>query len=122
MCVVGFVPVRRSAVFDGGPQGDDEIGLALARRLLTAAGRTALANSILVRHSRTMGSSSLSNGCLHCGALQGVFPVGEDLTALLASRGVDALDVLVTAELPTLDWVALLNHHEMELPPHWAAG
>lgn len=84
--------------------------MALAVRLLERNGRTDLTALVKSRYSRTMRERQLSNGCRHCDALQGNFPVQEEAFARVAATGgPDGLDTLLVAECPVLAWQAVVH-------------
>jgi hypothetical protein len=56
---------------------EDKDALSLARDLLQQAGKPGLAASIKERFSKTAGGAYLSNGCQHCDAIQGDWPLGH---------------------------------------------
>ncbi|MDI3409451.1 hypothetical protein [Streptomyces cavernicola] len=74
------------------------------KQRLSQAGQERLADSIKPRWSATLRSRYLSSGCWNCDALQGDFPVDEEASQLLYDKGVDALDAVLVAEVPTLVW------------------
>jgi hypothetical protein len=87
-----------------------ESGLALeyAAELLAAAGHPHT-STIKTRSSRTARERYLSNGCLHCDALFGRFPVAEKLTEVLAANAVSTLPVLATVERSAIEWYSLIG-------------
>jgi hypothetical protein len=52
------------------------------------------------RWSGTLGRSSWSNGCVHCDALQGNFPLYELFVELAAVDALDDLSVFGVARMP----------------------
>ncbi|MFD3504348.1 hypothetical protein ACFWWT_37735 [Streptomyces sp. NPDC058676] len=50
-----------------------------------------------------MRERQLSNGCGHCDALQGNFPVHQEATGRVTASGVDGLDTLLVAACPVLE-------------------
>ncbi len=89
---------------------DDEQALATAVDLLQSTGNVSLTDPIKVRTSRTAGSTQLSNGCQHCDALQGNFFIyHEELLEILSANGLDGLEHLTDADLPTARWNELLD-------------
>jgi hypothetical protein len=57
----------------------------------------------------------LTNGCQHCDTLQGNFFIyHEELAEVLSANGVDGLDHLTDADLPTERW--------QHLHRRWATG
>lgn len=93
----------------------DEQVLAVAAELLAATGNVGLTRPIKQRSSRTAGTTGLTNGCQHCDALQGNFFIyHEELMEVLSANGVDGLDHLTDADLPTHRW--------QQLHRRWATG
>ena len=93
----------------------DEQALAAAGELLRATGSVGLVRSIKVRTSRTTGTTALSNGCQHCDALQGDFFIyHQELLDVLSANGVDGLEHLADADLPSERWE--------QLHRRWASG
>jgi hypothetical protein len=111
--VVGMHP---AAAVDGDlVTCDDEQALTAAAELLRTTGNVGLTRPIKVRTSRTTGTTQLSNGCQHCDALQGNFFIySEELMEVLSANGLDGLDHLTDADLPTDQWRQLHNR--------WANG
>lgn len=69
--------------------------MSVAVRLLERQGRADLTATVAYRYSRTMRKQQLTNGCQHCDALQGNFPVhGEALTRVTSAGGPDTLLVV----------------------------
>jgi hypothetical protein len=87
---------------------ENRLVLAYAAELLAAAGHPQTA-TIKARRSRTAKATYLSNGCCHCDALFGQFPVSEKLTEVLASDKVNTLPVLATVERSAIEWYALVG-------------
>jgi hypothetical protein len=56
-----------------------------------------------------MRERQLSNGCGHCDALQGNFPVHDGARGRVAASGVDGLDTLLVAACPVLEWQAIVH-------------
>ncbi|MCF3129115.1 hypothetical protein [Streptomyces olivochromogenes] len=102
-CVVGLRPFR-PALTDPGPRSVDGISLVWVRELLEQAGVDWLASSIKPRWSATMRQRYLSNGCQHCDALQGDFPLEGEVSELVRESGVEALDTVLVADVPALVW------------------
>ena len=80
------------AVHDAGAERSDDWvwfenkhALAFARKLLLRAGQARFAGTIKPRFSRTAGGAYLSNGCEHCDAIQGDWPIGR-VDLFLSSR------------------------------------
>ncbi|AGL15150.1 hypothetical protein [Actinoplanes sp. N902-109] len=94
---------------------DDEQALATAVELLSATGNVGLTRPIKVRTSRTARTTSLTNGCQHCDALQGNFFIyHEELMEVRSANGTDGLDHLADADLPTEQW--------QQLHRRWSTG
>ncbi|MEW1628999.1 hypothetical protein AB0387_16565 [Streptomyces sp. NPDC089173] len=86
--------------------------MALAVQLLERNGRVDLTAQVKYRDSGTMRERQLANGCRHCDALQGNFPVQEEAFAQVAAAGgPDGLDTLLVAECPTLAWQAVVHNN-----------
>ncbi|MFD0110152.1 hypothetical protein [Streptomyces sp. NPDC127164] len=84
--------------------------MELAVHLLERNGRTDLTAPVKSRYSRAMRERQLTNGCRHCDALQGNFPVQEEVFGqVVAAGGPDGLDTLLVAECPTLEWQAVVH-------------
>ncbi|KUL25302.1 hypothetical protein [Actinoplanes awajinensis] len=93
----------------------DEQALAVAAQLLRATGKVGLAQPIKTRTSRTAGGTGLTNGCQHCDALQGNFFIyHQELMEVLSTNGVEGLEHLADADLPTERW--------HQLHRRWATG
>jgi hypothetical protein len=73
-------------------------------RLPQQAGMTALADSIKERFSRTAGGAYLSNGCQHCDAIQGDWPLGRAVSDYAQSGPLDELPVLAAIEVAGATW------------------
>ncbi|GGT07801.1 hypothetical protein GCM10010286_36360 [Streptomyces toxytricini] len=109
VCLAGLYPQRPARGYVGLFTTDSPRTLALARRLLQNHGHAALAATVRPRYSGTMRKRQLSNGCSHCDALQGNFPVQEEALGRVAASGVDGLDTLVIADCPVLEWQAVVH-------------
>ncbi len=107
-CVVALYPSRPAST-DLWPRTVDEDSLVWVRDLLQRAGQHRLARSIKPRWSATAGVRYLSNGCLHCEALQGDFPLEEEASALVREGGPQALDTALVADVPTLAWLRFVH-------------
>ncbi|MEV5910522.1 hypothetical protein ACWEGX_09730 [Streptomyces chartreusis] len=107
-CVVGLYPDRPSPA-EGSPRTVDESSRAWIKELLRDHGFVRLAASIKPRWSSTLGSRYLSNGCLHCDALQGDFPLEEEASDLVRERGMQALDTLLVAEIASPVWQRVVH-------------
>ncbi len=83
---------------------DDEELLGLAWQHLPAEARERWrVGEVRRRHSRTTGTTYLSNGCASCGALFGAFPLHEELVEALV-EGAAALVELAAVEMPASRW------------------
>ncbi|WP_240109622.1 hypothetical protein [Streptomyces sp. MUM 203J] len=79
-------------------------------QLLERNGRADLTAQVKSRYSRTMRERQLTNGCRHCDALQGNFPVHEEaFDQVVAAGGPDGLDTLLIADCPTQEWQAVVH-------------
>ncbi|MFE1763883.1 hypothetical protein ACFW81_06650 [Streptomyces angustmyceticus] len=107
-CVVGLYP-SRPARTDRWARwvGKDE--RAWIKPLLAGARFERIAESIKLRWSSTVEGRYLSNGCQRCDALQGDFPVEEEASDLVREDGVDALDTLLVAQVPTPVWQRVVH-------------
>ena len=110
-CVVGLYPDTPAKAYWGLVTTDGESALTTAVSLLRGAGQIDLAATIKPRYSRAAQARYLSNGCRHCDALQGDFPLSEDLQDAFVSKGVEGLDCLAIAPCPTSTWHELIHHH-----------
>jgi hypothetical protein len=111
VCVVGLRPQLPARV-DPLAWNVDRTSLAWLKPLLADAGQQPLAESIKSRWSRTEGARYLSNGCQHCDALQGAFPLDEDVAEAVQDGGVDALDTAATVQASSLDWWEVVHGHD----------
>lgn len=110
MCIIGVYPARPSRGYCGLFTTETGQTMALAVRLLERSGRGDLAATVKYRYSQTARKQQLTNGCQHCDALQGNFPVQEDAFARVVSAGgPDGLDTLLVADCPVLEWQAVVH-------------
>ncbi|NEA14218.1 hypothetical protein [Streptomyces halstedii] len=107
--LIGLYPQRPARGYVGLFTTDNAKTMALVRRLLRQHGHAALAATVKSRYSRTMRERQLSNGCGHCDALQGNFPVHDEAMGRVAASGVDGLDTLLVAGCPVLGWQAIVH-------------
>ncbi len=108
-CLVGLYPQQPARGFDCLRTGD-EITLALVRKLLQMGGRPDLGATIKIRYSSIMGRY-LSNGCIHCDALQGDFYLQEEVSDRLGTHGMGGLETLLTVDCPVLDWYPVVHQN-----------
>jgi hypothetical protein len=97
--------------------------LSLARDLLQQAGRTAAADSIKERFSRTAGGAYLSSGCQHCDAIQGDWPLGRAVADYAQSGPLGELPVLAAIEVADATWTGAAAQQNMSrrgYPLTWA--
>lgn len=89
----------------------DEALLEWAGQLLPEpVRRHAGVGEIKRRYSRTVGESYWSNGCAHCDALQGAFPLGEAVVEALGAQGdLSGLVAVHRVQLVATVWDDLVN-------------
>jgi hypothetical protein len=92
---------------------EDKPALELARRLLLDAGQDRLATAIKQRFSRTASARYLSNGCLHCDAIQGDWPLGQAISDYASGATLGDLPVLAVASVPQASWEAIFGTRSM---------
>jgi hypothetical protein len=99
------------AVHDAGAQRsddwvwfEDKHALALARDLLLGAGKGRLAATIKSRFSRTAGGAYLSNGCEHCDAIQGDWPIGRVISEWGFAEPLSELPILASVAVASAVW------------------
>jgi hypothetical protein len=79
--------INRDDIETAAPQGETWLAKYLPNELLASVGIGAIKR----RYSRTVRSSYLSNGCVHCGALQGAFiehEIASEANPVLTSHAV----------------------------------
>ena len=109
-CIAGLYPARPARGYCGLFTTENPRTMELAVHLLERNGRADLTAPVKSRYSRTMRERQLTNGCRHCDALQGNFPVQEEVFGqVVAAGGPDRLDTLLVAECPTLEWQAVVH-------------
>jgi hypothetical protein len=98
--LVGLLPFA-SRTIDNLLLCDDEAVLRLAAELLGERGRQAhQVGRIKSRYSRTVGHAYLSNGCFHCDAILGDFPLyHEELPLALEDGNLTSLTELAVADI-----------------------
>src|SRR6266487_893216 len=102
---------------------EDKHALNLARDLLRRTGKTSLADSIKERFSKTAGSAYLSNGCQHCDAIQGDWPLGRAVSDYAQATPLGELPVLATMAVADAAWHAVAARQGMRrcgYPMTWA--
>ncbi|MFI5745431.1 hypothetical protein ACIBBE_05765 [Streptomyces sp. NPDC051644] len=109
VCLIGLYPQRPGRGHVGLFTTDNAKTMALVRRLLQQHGHAPLAATVKSHYSRTMRERQLSNGCCHCDALQGNFPVHDEALSRFAADGADGLDTLLVAACPVLEWQAIVH-------------
>ncbi|MFF8732063.1 hypothetical protein ACF073_37180 [Streptomyces sp. NPDC015171] len=108
LCLIGLYPNQPSRGYVGLHTTDNEKTMALCQRLAEGNGRPELAVGVKSRYSRTLRERELANGCRHCDALQGNFPVHEEALGRVAAGGVDGLDTLLVVGCPVVEWHAVI--------------
>ena len=83
---------------------EDKHALSLARELLLRAGQPELAATIKDRFSKTAGGRYLSNGCQHCNAIQGDWPLGHAVSDYALGGPLEELPVLATCHAAEAAW------------------
>ena len=92
---------------------EDKHALTFARDLLQKSGNSNIANTIKERFSRTAGSAYLSNGCEHCDAIQGDWPLGQSISDYAQGEPLCELPVLITASISDTEWAAIVSQRGM---------
>jgi hypothetical protein len=114
---------------EGGRQSDDWVwfedkhALAFARELLLKAGQVQLAATIKDRFSKTAGDSYLSNGCQHCDAIQGDWPLSHVISDYALGAPLEELPALATQAVAETVWRDVLADQNMircGYPMTWA--
>lgn len=101
---------------------EDKHALRLACELLLHAGQLQLAATIKDRFSRTAGGSYLSNGCQHCDAIQGDWPLGRAISDYVLGVPLEELTILTEATVTQAAWHEVLanqNMHRYGYPMTW---
>jgi hypothetical protein len=112
-CIVAVHP-------EGSRQSDDWLwfedkhALRFARELLVQAGQLQFAATIRDRFSRTAGGGCLSNGCRHCDAIQGDWPLGHEISDYVDGAPLEEqLSVMVTAPVARAAWRDVIANQGM---------
>jgi hypothetical protein len=114
MALVGLLP----------PEGDecdmldcsDPDVLAVVPGLLDPAlAKHHQVDAVKNRYSRTVGYEYMSNGCVHCDALLGAFPLREEVTEVVLELGVAGLARLDSVDVPVAVFDRLLAAQYGEL-------
>jgi hypothetical protein len=92
---------------------EDKHALRLARELLVHLSQLQLAATIKDRFSRTAGGSYLSNGCQHCDAIQGDWPLGHAISDYVLGAPLEELMILATAAVAQAAWDEVLANQDM---------
>ncbi|MFF3491273.1 hypothetical protein ACFYWS_07975 [Streptomyces sp. NPDC002795] len=109
-CIVGLYPARPARGYCGLFTTENARTMTLAVGLLERHGLTDLTAPVRLRYSETMRARYLANGCQHCDALQGNFPLQEEAFARVAADGgPDGLNALLIAECPALAWQEVVH-------------
>ena len=102
---------------------EDKHALGLARQLLLRAGQSRLAATVKDRFSRTAGGSYLSNGCQHCDAIQGDWPLSRAISGYVFGAPLEELSVLAAQAVAETVWRDILADQNMSrcgYPMTWA--
>jgi hypothetical protein len=83
---------------------EDKHALAFARELLLRAGQARFAETVKPRASRTAGGAYLSNGCEHCDAIQGDWPIGRAIFDYGIAAPLSELLILATVPVERAVW------------------
>jgi hypothetical protein len=83
---------------------EDKHALRFARELLVQSGRLELATPIRNRFSKTAGSTYLSNGCQHCDAIQGDWPLGRAISGYIQTAPLEELSILAAVTVAETTW------------------
>jgi hypothetical protein len=101
---------------------EDRDALRFARELLAEAGQPQLAATIKDRFSRTTAGSYLSNGCKHCDAIQGDWPLNHEISDHSIGAPLGELPILETVLVGQAVWrdvVASQSTHRYGYPMIW---
>jgi hypothetical protein len=111
MCVAALYPEYPAKGFGGLIECGKGTPLGIARKILEAAGRSSLTESIKPRYSRTAEEEYLSNGCQTCDAIQGAFFVSDMASMECTATGELRIDVfvhLMSGPCPSRTWQRLI--------------
>jgi hypothetical protein len=92
---------------------EDKHALAFARELLLRAGQAGFGGTIKPRVSRTGGGAYLSNGCEHCDAIQGDWPIGRVILEYGVAAPLSELLILATVPVERTVWEELVARQSM---------
>lgn len=95
-CVGALYPDRHAADIRGRITCGEGEPLEVARTILQSGDRKDLSTTIRPRYSRTASGTYISNGCLHCDAIQGAYFIEDAVTETVTATGVFNADALVT--------------------------
>jgi hypothetical protein len=101
---------------------EDKHAFRFIRELLVQGSRSQLAATIKDRFSRTAGGSYLSNGCQHCDAIQGDWPLGHAISDYVVGAPLGELEVLATVIVTQAAWSDVLagqGMHRYGYPMTW---
>jgi hypothetical protein len=77
------------------------------------AGQVQLAATIKDRFSRTAGGSYLSNGCQHCDAIQGDWPLGRAISDWAHAGSLEEFEILAMVPIAATAWREVLASRGM---------
>jgi len=93
---------------------EDKHALSFARELLELASQAQLAATIKDRFSRTAGGRYLSNGCQHCDAIRGDWPLAQAISDYVLSGPLEELAVLATRTVTVATWQDVVENQNMQ--------
>jgi hypothetical protein len=100
---------------------EDKPALELARQLLANAGHP-LAATVKQRSSKTAGGAYLANGCEHCDAVQGDWPIGRVIFEDGLAAPLSGLPILASVPVERAAWhelVARQGTRRFGYPMRW---